>query len=169
LGELLRGVFLKEEDLYADIRDWLYRYLKGKYGRNRWEVYISEDSHKYFIEDSLQELGVERGLFMRLKIKVDVVALLRKERSEKLVLVEVKQPPITLKDLGQLWGYTQLLNPIESFLLSPNGTGSLSDLYHVLHRDDLFAYGDKRERKMIAARWDAIRKTIDLNTLVPDR
>jgi hypothetical protein len=160
---------MKEEDLYADIRDWLYRYLRDKYGRNRWEVSISEVSHKYFIEESMRKMGVERGLFIRLKIKVDVVALLIKENSKKLVLVEVKQPPITLKDLGQLWGYTQLLNPLESFLLSPNGTGSLSDLYHVLHRDDLFAYGDKRERKMIAARWDTIRKTIDPNTLVPDR
>ena len=156
-----------EEELYPEIRVWLNNYLKEKYGKSRWSVLVSEDSHKHFIEDSLERMGVSRGLFLRLKIKVDIVALLRKGNQQELVLMEVKLPSTTLKDLGQLWGYTQLLNPLESFLVSSSGTGSLNELYHSLHRDDLFTYGNKGERRMIVGRWDTIRKTIDESSIIP--
>ena len=128
---------------------------------------MSEDSHKRFVEDALKKMGVNKGLYVRLKIKVDIVASLKKRNREELVLVEVKIPPTSLKDLGQLWGYTQLLNPIESFLVSPNGTGTLNELYSVMNRDDIFTYGLKGERRMIVGRWDTVRKTLDQSSIIP--
>ena len=157
-----------EEQLYPEIREWLSKYLVEKYGRRKWSILVSEDSHKHFIEDALKRMGVSNGLFLRLKIKVDIVALLRRESREELVLMEVKLPSTSLKDLGQLWGYTQLLNPIESFLVSPNGTGTLKELYHVMNRDDLFTYGLKGEKKMVVGRWDTVRKTLDESTIIPN-
>lgn len=157
-----------EEQLYPEIREWLSRYLSEKYGKSKWSVLVSEDSHKHFIEDALKRMGVNKGLFLRLKIKVDIVALLRRGSREELVLMEVKLPPASLKDLGQLWGYTQLLNPLESFLVSPNGTGTLNELYHVMNRDDLFTYGLKGEKKMVVGRWDTVRKTLDESTIIPN-
>lgn len=157
-----------EEQFYPEIREWLRRYLLEKYERNRWSVMISEVSHRHFIEDTLREMGVNQGLFFRMKVKVDIVAMLKKGDREELVLVEVKLPPTSLKDLGQLWGYTQLLDPLESFLISPNGTGTLDELYHIMHRDDLFAYGSKREKRMVVGRWDTTRKTLDEASLIPE-
>ena len=157
-----------EEELYPEIRKWLNDYLKEKYGKSKWTVLVSEDSHKHFIEEALKRMGINRGLFSRLKIKVDIVASLKKGNREELVLMEVKFPPASLKDLGQLWGYTQLINPLESFLVSPNGTGTLDELYHVMDRDDLFAYGAKGERRMIVGRWDTVRKTLDGSTIIPN-
>lgn len=158
----------QEEELYPEIRRWLNNYLKEKYGKDNWTVLVSEDSHKHFIEDALKRMGINRGLFTRLKIKVDIVASLKKGNREELVLMEVKVPPTSLKDLGQLWGYTQLINPLESFLVSPNGTGTLDELYHVMDRDDLFAFGAKGERRMIVGRWNTVRKTIDESTIIPN-
>ena len=106
----------QEEELYPEIRRWLNNYLKEKYGKDNWTVLVSEDSHKHFIEDALKRMGINRGLFTRLKIKVDIVASLKKGNREELVHMEVKVPPTSLKDLGQLWGYTQLINPLESSL-----------------------------------------------------
>ena len=91
-----------EEELYPEIRVWLNNYLQEKYGRDNWTILVSEDSHKRFIEDALRKMGVSKGLFARLKIKVDIVASLKKRNREELVLVEVKIPPTSLKDLGQL-------------------------------------------------------------------
>lgn len=156
-----------EEELYPEIRVWLKNYLREKYGRDNWSILVSEDSHKRFIEDALKKMGVSKGLYVRLKIKVDIVASLKKRDREELVLVEVKVPPTSLKDLGQLWGYTQLLNPIESFLLSPNGTGTLNELYNVMNRDDIFTYGLKGERRMIIGQWDTLRKTLDQSSIIP--
>ena len=161
-------MYVSEENLYPEIRVWLNGYLNEKYGRSKWSVLVSGDSHKHFIEDALKRMGVSKGLFSRLKIKVDIVALLRKGTREELVLMEVKLPPTSLKDLGQLWGYTQLLNPLESFLVSPNGTGTLNELYHVMKRDDLFTYGIKSEKRMVVGRWDTVRKTLDESTIIPN-
>lgn len=162
------NLYGSEEELYPEIRNWLNNYLNEKYGGNKWSIMVSEDSHKHFIEDALRRMGVNKGLFLRLKIKVDIVALLRKGDREELILMEVKLPPTSLKDLGQLWGYTQLLNPLESFLVSPNGTGTLNELYHVMNRDDLFIYGLKGERRMVVGRWDSVRKNLDQTSIIPN-
>lgn len=90
-----------------------------------------------------------------------------KGKDIKLVFVEVKDKPLTLKDLGQLWGYSQLIDPIESFLISSKGLGSLNYILNVLNREDLLFYGKKRERMMRVCKWDEKRQSIDYFTLIP--
>ena len=89
------------------------------------------------------------------------------EKEDELFFIEVKDQPLTLGDLGQLWGYTELINPIESFLVSSEGLGSLVYLLKVLKREDLLVYGMKKERMMKICKWDQARKTIDYSTLIP--
>jgi len=102
-----------------------------------------------------------------LSIKIDVIGILKKGNDVKLVFVEVKDKPLTLIDLGQLWGYTQLIDPIESFLISSKGLGCLEYLFKVLKREDLLYYGPKREKMMKVAKWDVRRKSIDYDSLIP--
>lgn len=102
-----------------------------------------------------------------LGIKIDIVGVLKKEGSVKLAFIEVKDKPLTLSDLGQLWGYTQLINPIESFLISSSGLGTLEFLFKVLKREDLLIYGQKKEKMMCICKWDIIKKMIDYSSLVP--
>jgi len=156
---------MKEENLYPDIKKWLGSYLKDRYKGYRIET-TSQTSRR-----SLDVVLKEKGIIIRevigLSIKVDITGILRRKDNVKLVFVEVKPKPLTLKDLGQLWGYTQLVNPLESFLISSKGLGTLEYLFKVLKREDLLYYGPRRKKMMKVARWDERRKTIDYDSLIP--
>jgi len=159
---------MKEKDLYPDIVNWLDRYLKDKY--EGYNIETTFETHKRRIDQFLNEKEKDIILpkeIIGLPIKVDIVSILRKENKLEFVLVEVKDKPLDLKDLGQLWGYTQLINPMESFLISSKGLGSLLHIFNVLKREDLLRYGKKWEKFMKIAKWDIRKKTIDYDTLIP--
>jgi len=156
---------MAERDLYPDIKNWLDKYLKDKY--KGYNVETTFETYKKALGVVLKKRGVVLKEAIGLFIKIDVVGILKRGNILKLVFVEVKDKPLTLKDLGQLWGYTQLINPLESFLISSEGLGSLSNIFNVLKREDLLRYGIKGERFMRIAKWDTRRKSIDYNTLIP--
>lgn len=155
----------KEELLYPDIERWFNIYLKERY--KRYEIITTFKTSKITLDSYLRSLGIEIKEAIGLGIKIDIVGVLKKEGSVKLAFIEVKDKPLTLPDLGQLWGYTQLINPIESFLISSSGLGTLEFLFKVLKREDLLIYGQKKEKMMRVCKWDTIKKMIDYSTLVP--
>ncbi len=157
----------REELLYPDIELWCKQYLKDKY--KKYDITTTHRTSKISIDSYLKTLGIEIKEAIGLSIKVDVVGVLRNSKDIKLVFVEVKDRPLTLKDLGQLWGYTQLINPAESFLMSPEGLGSLNYLLNVLGREDLLVYGTKREKMMKVCKWNVRQKAIDYFSLLPKR
>lgn len=157
----------KEELLYPEIEAWCRQYLKDKY--RGYDIVTTHKTSKISLDAYLKTLGIEIKEAIGLSIKVDIVGILKKNQDIKLVFVEVKDGALTLKDLGQLWGYTQLINPVESFLVSPEGLGSLDYLLKVLKREDLLVYGSKKERMMKICKWDIGRKSIDYFSLVPKR
>lgn len=151
--------------LYPDIEKWLEIYLRDRY--RRWNVETTHKTSKIALDVVLKEKGIEIKEAIGLGIKVDIVGILTRKSEVKLALVEVKDKPLTLRDLGQLWGYTQLLNPVESFLISSKGLGTLTYILKVLKREDLLVFGPKREKMMKIAKWDERRKSIDYATLIP--
>jgi len=157
---------MEEKDLYPDISNWLSGYLRDKY--KGYQVETTFDTSKQSLDVVLKEKGIilENNV-VGLSIKVDIIGILKRGNSVRLVFIEVKNKPLTLKDLGQLWGYTQLINPIESFLISSGGLGSLLYVFNVLKREDLLKYGKKMERRMRVAKWDVRRKIIDYDSLIP--
>lgn len=155
----------KEESLYPEIEAWFKNYLKDKY--KKYEIITTHKTSRQALDSYLKSIGIEIKEAIGLSIRVDLVGVLRKGKEIKLVFVEVKDKPLTLADLGQLWGYTQLINPIESFLVSSVGLGSLEYLFKVLKREDLLVYGMKKERMMWVCKWDSRRKSIDYFTLIP--
>lgn len=157
----------QEELLYPEIEAWCRQYLKDHY--KGCEVLTTHKTSRVSLDAYLKTLNIEIKEAIGLSIKIDIVGVLRKGNDIKLAFVEVKNDPLTLKDLGQLWGYTQLINPVESFLVSPKGLGSLDYLLNVLQREDLLVYGNKKERMMKICKWDTKRKTIDYFSLLPKR
>jgi len=156
---------MAERDLYPDVAEWLDKYLKDKYkGYNIETTFVT---YKKALDVVLKERGIILNEAIGLSIKVDVIGILKRGNNSRLVFVEVKDKPLNLKDLGQLWGYTQLINPVESFLISSEGLGTLSYILNVLKREDLLRYGKKGERFMRVAKWDVRRKCIDYDTLIP--
>ncbi|MHB1507494.1 MAG: hypothetical protein ACYCUZ_05495 [Cuniculiplasma sp.] len=156
---------MSEIDLYPSIEVWLNKHLKEKYPN--YDVETTYKSSTHTLENVMREHGINLSKAYLLNIKIDILGILRKKNNIELVFVEVKDAMLTLKDLGQLWGYTQLINPIESFLISSKGLGVLSEIYNVLNRRDLFVYGSKGERTMKAAKWSINSKSIDYSTLIP--
>ncbi|MBU3955867.1 hypothetical protein KJ633_05345, partial [bacterium] len=74
---------------------------------------------------------------------------------------------LTLKDLGQLWGYTQLIDPVESFLISSSGIGALEKILKVLKREDLLLYGRNKKKLIKIAKWEVSKKSINYDSLIP--
>lgn len=155
----------EEEKLYPDIKIWLEEYLNGKY--RGYDIEVTSQTSRQYLDIVLKQKGIQINEAMDLKIKVDIVGILKKDDDIKLVFVEVKDVSLTLKDLGQLWGYTQLLNPEESFLVSPKGFGRLSHLFNTLKREDLLKYGMEKTKFMRIAKWDKTRKSLDWGSIIP--
>lgn len=155
----------EEEKLYPDIEEWLKVYLMEKYPTNK--IITTHKTSRQNLDICLRELGIDIKEAMGLSIKVDIVGVLKRGQSARLVFVEVKDDPLTLKDLGQLWGYAQLLNPVESFLISSKGLGALDRIFKIYKREDLLKYGPGHAGIMKVCRWNVGSKSIDYSSLVP--
>ncbi|MEK6982984.1 MAG: hypothetical protein AABX33_00290 [Nanoarchaeota archaeon] len=155
----------EEEKLYPEIKEWLQNYLTDKYKGHTVETTF--ETSRRNLDVVLKSKGIQCKEAIGLQIKVDVVGILKRGDEFKLVFVEVKDTELTLKDLGQLWGYTQLIDPIESLLVSSKGLGRLSHLFNVLRREDVLKFGTKTNKFMQIAKWDKVRSCIDYSSLTP--
>ncbi|MCB4792786.1 MAG: hypothetical protein LHV68_13030 [Elusimicrobia bacterium] len=157
----------QEEQLYPEIEEWFKGYLKDRYPK--YEIITTYKTSRITLDSYLKTLKIDLNVAVGLAIKVDIVAVLRKGEEIKLAFVEVKDGPLTLPALGQLWGYTQLISPVESFLISSKSLGRLPHLFNILKREDLLVYGLKKERIMKIAKWDTTKKSIDYFSLIPKK
>ncbi|MFH1360699.1 MAG: hypothetical protein ABIJ41_06645 [Candidatus Omnitrophota bacterium] len=155
----------QEEKLYPDIEEWLKVYLTEKYSTNK--IITTRKTSRQNLDVCLKSLGIEIKEAIGLSIKVDIVGILVRGQKVRLVFVEVKDGPLTLKDLGQLWGYTQLLNPAESFLISSKGLGSLERIFKIYKREDLLRYGPGHSSMMKVCKWNPRSRSIDYGSLIP--
>ena len=157
----------KEIELYEPMRKWLQKYLEEKY-KNA-EV-ITIDSHARTLDSYLNQFGLldQYPLTVGLDIQVDVLGIVKYKNSTNLIFIEAKKTQLNLHDLGQLWAYCKLCDPLEAFLLSSYGLGSLNKLFNNLLRDDLLDFGDgKKIKKMQVGKWNVITNNIDYNSLIP--
>lgn len=156
---------MSEEDLYPEMEEWLNKYLNEKY--KGYTITTTHKTSRQFLDVVLRSMGIECKEAIGLLIKVDILGILKRGSEYKLVFVEVKDTQLTLKDLGQLWGYAQLIEPIESFLISSKGVGRLGHLFNTLKREDLLKYGRDGKKLMKIAKWDIRSKSIDLSSAIP--
>lgn len=159
---------MTEKDLYPDIEKWLNQYLTDNY--KGYDIITTSESSNKTLDVVLNKYGINIDELDGLLIKIDVIGILQKSENHddiKLVFVEVKDELLTLKNLGQLWGYAKLVNPIESFLISSKGLGTLQIILEVHNRVDLLVYGENSEKFMKIVKWDNSRKIIDYSTMIP--
>lgn len=157
----------KEFELYEPMRLWLQRYLEEKYRGSR---VITVDSHAKNLSVFLEEYGVidKYPQTVGLDIQIDVLGIVERRGMISIVFIEAKKTPLNLHDLGQLWAYCKLCDPLEAFLLSSKGLGSLNKILNNFNRNDLLDFGDgKRIKKMQVGKWDIKTNSLDHNTLVP--
>lgn len=158
---------LKEYELYEPMRIWLQNYLENKY---KGAEVKTIDSHARTLDSFLIENGVieEYPLTVGLDIQIDVLGIVKYKNKVSLVFIEAKKTQLNLHDLGQLWAYCKLCDPLEAFLLSSYGLGSLNKIFNNLLREDLLDFGDgKLIKKMKVGKWDITSNSIDYKTLIP--
>lgn len=156
-----------EIELYEPMRIWLQQYLEDKYKNS--EI-ITVDAHAKTLDSFLQEYGVLEyyPLTVGLDIQIDVLGIIKQKNKVSLVFIEAKKTQLNLHDLGQLWAYCKLCDPLEAFLLSSHGLGSLNKLFNNLLREDLLDFGDgKLIKKMKVGKWNIMTNSIDYNSLIP--
>lgn len=159
----------KEFELYEPMRLWLQTYLEDKY--KGWNI-TTVDSHARTLSEFLEELGVGEYYpqTVGLDIQIDVLGVMQNADETNIVFIEAKKDALTLHDLGQLWAYCKLCDPLEAFLLSSQGLGSLSKILINLSRVDLLEFGKgKMIKEMRVGKWDVSRNSVDFNTLVPKK
>lgn len=156
-----------EWELYEPMRVWFQRYLEEKYEGAK---VIAIDTSTRTLDTILEEYGVleQYPQTVGLDIQIDVLGLITKRGKTQIAFIEAKKTPLNLHHLGQLWAYCRLCDPIEAFLLSSAGVGSLSKILINLGRVDLLDFGDgKRIKQMQVGKWDTSSKNIDFKTLIP--
>ena len=148
---------MKEKELYGPMCIWLKQYLEGKYTGK--EV-IVEDTSQIYLEDALRKNGIDYPLANGLKIQIDVLGIVIKEDKPLLFFIEAKKDDLILKDLGQLLIYSKLMDPEESFLLTPKGFGPVGTVITVFNRRELIQYGDgKKVKEIKIMKWDMTTKS----------
>lgn len=157
----------KEFELYEPMRAWLQTYLSDKFPGSK---IITVDSHARTLDLYLEEYGVLEYYpqTIGLDIQIDVLGIVIGKTKPQIFFIEAKKTQLNLHDLGQLWAYCKLCDPMEAFLLSSSGLGSLNKIFNNLLRTDLLEFGDgKCIKKMQVGKWDISKNAIDYVTLVP--
>lgn len=157
----------KEFELYEPMRLWFQKYLEEKY--KGWKV-ITIDSHARTLDIYLEEHNVISNYpqTVGLDIQIDVLGIIIKGNKTNIAFIEAKKTSLNLHDLGQLWAYCKLCDPLEAFLLSSKDLGSLNKILNNLNRTDLLEFGDgSLIKKMQVGKWDITKQSIDYKTLIP--
>jgi hypothetical protein len=155
----------REFELYPQVAAWLIQHLKASHPKARVTAY---DTHLTDLSGFLRKQKLHQVFkdYDAYEIQVDVTGIVETREAARLAFVECKVGPITLRDVGQLLGYSLVARPAWSYLLSPRGlTDRLSLLLITYGRQDILAYGKGRFIRIAA--WNSERAEIDFATLIP--
>ena len=147
-----------ERDLYEPVRAWFERTLADRFRRAKVKAYDTSRTRLCrFIERlGLQGAFPESGVW---DIQADITAFVL-GRENNVAVVECKTTPVTLKDVGQILGYSRVARPLVSTLLSVRPpSDSLQTLLSVYGRYDILEYANDR-RRILVVRWDPERNAI---------
>jgi hypothetical protein len=127
------------------------------------------DSHSVKLSRLISDLGLQ-NLFPQFNawdVKVDVTGIVSSQTKGYLALIECKIKQLTLRDVGQLLGYSRVVNPILSLLISPSSpTDPLITLLKDYGRLDVLEYGPNR-RYIRLARWDNVKREVIPRSILP--
>lgn len=154
-----------EKEMYPEIISWLNGYLKRLHPRSEIKAF---DTSRINLCEFIRRnnLGKYFPEFETYVIKVDITAVIRHKDECLLAFVECKLNSISLKDISQLIGYSKVVRPAFSLILSPAGISSpVNSLMNIYKRYDILTYW--KETKVRIAKWNRKTGDIDTATLLP--
>jgi len=168
----MRASYPSESAMYPEVARWLENFLRARYPSSAVEAFPTPNERLY---RALARIGVpEHTLpaeWQSWDVQVDIVGLISNNHSTEIALVECKITPITIAHLSQAIGYSRIVRPRWSFLVSPRGVRpNLSRLINAFNRQDILVYLEtprQPPRTLILARWDARAQQIDWSSLIP--
>lgn len=151
--------------MYGPVRDWWERFLKERHKRSQVSVYDTSRIVLYrFIQD--HQLEALFSDYLTYEVEVDITGVIVARDKAKLALVECKLTPITLRDVGQMLGHSEVTRPLYSLIISPRGlSDSLVRLLKNFQRFDVLDYGDGQRIRL--ATWSPQRQEILAESLLP--
>ena|SRR5690348_8992385 len=108
--------------LYPQVSEWLARSLRGRHPRAEVAAF---DTHSTDLATFLRKEG-PHSFFSdcdAYEIQVDVTGVVKTQKAISLAFVECKIGPVTLRDVGQLLGYSLVACPEWSFLVTKGPFG----------------------------------------------
>ena len=157
--------YTTESQMYPDVMEWLRERLKARYKRYNVSVF---DTHTKYLSKFLvtENLHLFFDDYLSYEIKVDIIGVIKRKEKAKLIFVECKLAPITLRDISQLLGYSKVAKPLSSVVISPKGVSkSVAYLFNTLRRYDILYYD--RDKKIIIAQWKPASKDIVSSSIIP--
>ena len=157
---------MNEVELYEPVCTWLERVLIERYKRMDIRVF---DTHNVKLSKLINDLGLNSFFpqFNSWDVKVDITGIIKNEKKAYLALVECKVKQLTLRDIGQLLGYSIVVNPILSVLTSPaSPTDPLITLLKDYGRLDVLEYGPQK-RYIRISKWDDVKNEVIPSSILP--
>lgn len=158
-------MYQSEKEMYPEIITWLSKYLKRLHPRSEIRAF---DTSRINLREFIRRKKLDKYFpeFETYVIKVDITAVIRQKDKCSLAFVECKLNSISLKDISQLIGYSKVVRPVFSLILSPAGISSpVNTLINIYKRYDILTYW--KETKIRIAKWNKITGDIDVATLLP--
>ncbi len=157
--------------MYPFVEQWLNAFLKERYPQRQASTLICNSQKLNAVVRRLGLTSLLPGEWQSWDVKVDIVGFAHDDRSIAIALVECKIKPVSLQYLSQIIGYSRVVKPDLSLILSPQGVSDpLKKLILNFGREDILEYGDKHHqgpRKIVIARWDTNTNTPDYGSLIP--
>lgn len=149
---------MSESDLYPPVCEWFRSRLSARFRGRTVEVY---DTSRTTVSALINRRGYQ-ALFPQSNawdIHTDVTAMILGKTND-VAFVECKVGQLTLRDVGQLLGYSIVARPVVSVLLSPQAPSDpLATLLKVYGRYDVLEYGSRGDRIRVV-RWDVDQRAI---------
>ena len=159
------SAYKKETDMYEPVRNWWERFLKERHKRSQVSVY---DTSKIVLYKFIQDYHLEAFFpdYLTYEVEVDITGVIITRDRAKLALVECKLMLLTLRDVGQILGYSKVIRPLYSLIISPRGLSDpLARLLKSFQRFDVLDYGNGQRIKL--ATWSPQRQEIISESLLP--
>lgn len=151
--------------MYPAVISWLRAALRDAHRGYRQGVF---NTSRTKLQALIEQEGLQNffPLFPTYEIMVDVTAILQRGQQAHLGFVECKLKPISLKDIGQLWGYAKVAQPLFALIVSPNGVSEgVRQLLLVHQRYDILDYAPTKAIRV--AIWDPKRGEVVPKSVIP--
>jgi hypothetical protein len=147
-----------ERELYAPVRAWFQDLLARRFRNHTVRAYDTSHTRasSLIVQQGVQAAFPQAAAW---DIQADITALII-GRESRIAFVECKKGRITLKDVGQLLGYSRVARPAASVLLSVEPPSDpLRTLLVTYGRYDILEYDENKSRIKIV-QWDATRDAV---------